>query len=192
MTKSTPAPAEKMSLAQEVKRAIETAPSCAAIVAAKAKLEDLRGKMSRENEEIARLNKEHAAGKHTTLERAKDLLDGKEFSGEALIASIRQAHRRVEVINEAIAMQARICSELVGKLSGEVNAALKSTRQPLVTRMAAALRELRTAAAEDALIVSELNRNRVFAGDNIAFIPVSQSQYDVQWFAGVKAQGYAV
>jgi hypothetical protein len=182
-------------LAAEVKRAIETAPSHAPLIAAKAKLEDLTAKANREAEEIERLSKEFAAGKDDTAEHAKDLLAGKEISERRIKDAIQSAHRRAEVIREAINIQTRDVRELEGKLSSEVYSTLKKVRQPLVTRIAEALKVLRAAATEEANITRALNEARVFrAGfdDGVAFAPCGSSAFDQQWMSARKAQGYAV
>lgn len=191
-TRNVPAQAEKMTMAQEVQRAVETAPSCAPLAAARTKLQGLTDQINAEHTEIERLRAVHAAGNDTAHSRAKDLLAGKGMADEAVAESIRAALRRVDVLKAAVTMHTGTVRQLEGNLSGEVNASLKKARQPLVTRTAAALRELRAVVAEDALIGSELNRYRVPTSDSIEFAPVSQMQYDVRWFAGIKAQGYTV
>jgi hypothetical protein len=99
----------------------------------------------------------------------------------------------LRVVTEAIQLQTRVVRDLENQLSCEVNAALKKFRQPLVSRMADALRELRAVDAENAQIGSELSKHHVNCGDNIAFVPVSyESAFDARWFAGVKQQGYVV
>jgi len=191
-TQSTSAVADKKNdLVQEVKLAVEGAPSHARLIAAKTKLEELRAKANGESGEIDRLAGELAKGKQNATERAKELLAGRPVADTAISDSIKAAQRRLEVIQEAVSLQTRTVRELENALSSEVNASLKKVRQPIVSRMASALKELRAAAAEDAEIGKALAPYRVGGGDSIAFVPVSAaSAWDTQWFNAMKAQGY--
>jgi len=184
---------KKLDVAQEVKQAIESAPSYAPLTAARTKLEGLRAKASGESETIDRLAGELAKGQQDVNARAKDLLAGRPVADTAISDSLQAARRRLEVLQSAIQLQTRTVRELETALSGEANATLKKLRQPIASRMAAALRELRAAAAEDAAIGTAVGQYRVNGGDQIAFVPVSaESAWDTQWLNSMRAQGYTV
>jgi hypothetical protein len=179
-------------LASEAKRAIETSPSYGPLKTAKEKLDDMTRKADHETEEVGRLVDERASGKSDTSERATDLLEGKAIADKSIDESLHAARRRLVIIREALAIQTRKVRDLEVKLSGEANAALRKLRQPLVDRMATALKELRAAAQEDGQICSELSRHRIIGGDRISFSPVGEMAFDLRWKNGVEAQGYTV
>jgi hypothetical protein len=187
---TTIATATATDLAQEAKNAVETSPSYSLLIAAKAKEVEFFSKANSELEEIERLNV--ASRTQNLTKDAKDMLAGKPVVDKATGELIQAAHRRLVIVREAISIQTGKVRELENQLSGEVNAALKKTRAPIVARMADALMVLREAHADNTLIAAELNKYRVITADNIAFVPVSQAQYDTAWLDGVKAQGYTV
>jgi hypothetical protein len=146
--------------------------------------------------EIADLEKDLRSGKETPQTAAQTLLVSGTMPEEGRAAeSLKDAYRRREVITEAIMLARRMVRELALRMSGEVNNGLKESRQVIVSRMAAALRELRAAVTEDGLFwacirKSGVERSRI---DDIDFPPVSTScSFDKTWLQARLEQGYHI
>jgi hypothetical protein len=192
-TKTTTAKADKMDVELEVQFAVRNAPSYEALAEATKKLDGLSTAAGDEQEAIDWLTKQQESGADDKTERARALLDGKAVADTAIKESIASAHRRLGVVKEAIAIQSRIVLDLQVRHGGEVIAAIRKFRQPLVSRIAVALKELRAAAADDAHIVTALAQHGIRGGDNIVFVPVSGfSAGDEQWLRQMRAMGYSV
>jgi hypothetical protein len=193
-TQTTSAVADKKNdVMLEVQLAACNAPSYEALNRATDKLASLNTVAGDEQEIIDRLAKQQESGADDKAERARALLDGKAVADTAIKETIAAAYRRLGVVKEAIAIQTRVVQVLQAQHGGEVNTAIKKSRQPLVSRMAAALKELRAAAADDAEIVTALAKHGIRGGDSIVFIPVSAySAQDEQWLRGMRAMNYTV
>jgi hypothetical protein len=108
---------------------------------------------------------------------------------------IAAARRRLGIVEEAMRQHTRATSELLGAVHGELNRALRSQRQPFVSRVNAALLELRALADEEDGLRKALYAAGVDAGriDSLAFAQASAgSAYDDAWRRGVKAIGFTV
>jgi hypothetical protein len=148
-SKQTPETAQ-IDVATAVTHAVESAPSRALLIAAKAKLDSLTAKATAESQEIERLKTDPDKNSHAG--RVKDALDGKPIAEEANYDLVKAATVRLEAFQGAIDIQTKVIYKLKSDLFYQVITALKSIRQPLVTRLAAALEELRIVSEEDAQI----------------------------------------
>jgi hypothetical protein len=185
---------QKSDVVIDVRLAVENAPSYPALAEATRKLASLNTVAGDEQETIDKLTKQQEAGADDKTERVRALLDGKSIAADTTTKeSLAAAHRRLGVAREAIAIQARIVQDLQVKHGGEVNAAIRKLRQPLVSRMTSALKELRSANADEAEIGTALARHGIRGGDNIIFVPVSSfSAHDEQWYRAMRALNYSV
>ena len=192
MTKTTE---QQIDMTAEVERAAKAAPSRAGFLATHEKSNELTSERTKETEDINRLVKERDAGKDTASSRAADLLAGKKPSDSTIEEELGRARRRLAVINEALAMQSRTVQGLRTKMSEEINLALRQVRQPLVTRMAGALRELRAAADEDVQlrgVLAKVGMDLTYM-DCLVFAPVSgETGFDDGWLDGRRVEGYQV
>jgi hypothetical protein len=184
-----------LDVTSEVRRVLQVAPSRGPLATAKQKAAELGAKRDTAAAEIAELAKDQDAGRDLPASRAKDLLAGKEVLDTKMSDATWAARRRLAVIEEAMGIQARTIRELRERLSREVNLALRPIRQPLVTRIAAALKELRLAATEETLVLETLTGDEVDMGfiDRLTFAPVgSDCAFDAGWLNGRKFEGYEV
>lgn len=179
----------------QVQRIIEAVPSRHPLLSATCKLATLVAQRAETVKEIDRLSKEEASGKDQPAARAEVLLSGGELSSETVGDALRDARRKLAVINEAESMLRRTIRELTVKFSQEVNVALKSARQVLVSRMATAIQDLRAAASEDARLREELGKGGVDLThvDSLTFLPIGGGcDFSLGWEASRKAEGYTV
>jgi hypothetical protein len=157
--------------------------------------DELRTKHIATQKEITELAKLVLAGKDGTAERAKDLLDGKPLTDATLTEKLAVAQRNLVTITAAQGMQERKIRQLRAEFSESVNVALRPIRQAMVTRIALALRELRTAAVEESQVIAALSKGGVDLSyiDRLTFAHVStELMPDGIWFEARRGEGYTV
>jgi hypothetical protein len=192
MTETT----KQTNILDDVRRAIEAAPSRAALVAAAKKSAELGAKRTETEAEIIRLNRELNAGKDEPTARAAELLAGKQLSDNPLSQDLGAARRRLATLVQAIAVHQRIVQDLRMKATAEANLSLRPVRQIRVTRMSTALADLLAAVVEDAAVRAEFQKFGLDAAsaDVLAFAAVSgeRDDYACLWRAARIAQGYTL
>jgi hypothetical protein len=187
---------EQPTMAMEVRRAIESAPSRDAYKAAVAKINELADKQAKTKAEIVDLYGDKAAGKDHPGSLAQVLLKGGDVPDSSGInEAINAAQRRLRVIDEALSIQSREVLAARARYSSEVNISLRRIRSGIVERTASALKEIRQAYECDAAILPLLSAAGINAQeiDNVSFFPVcGDSASDLAWLSGRRAEGFAV
>jgi hypothetical protein len=179
-----------------VKNAVEAAPSRKLLIAAKAKLYDLSEKLNAESQEIERLKAN--VGDNSPAMRVQDALAGNPIADEATEDLIQAATIRRQALQGAIQIQTATVRKLESDLYGEVNVRTKSIRQPVVTRLANALAEMRAAAAEDAAITAEVSRNSIDTPRGAVEVGITQNPVmrsllvEQGWKDAMRGKGYSV
>jgi hypothetical protein len=192
MTKTT----TQTDILNEVRRAIDAAPSRPALIAAEKKMAELGAARAETEAKITRLNRELRAGKDEPTSRAAELLEGKQLSNNPLSMDLGAARRQLATLAQAIAMHQRIVQNLRSQATVEVNLSLRPVRQIRVTQMSAALAELLAAVVEDATVRAEFQKFGLNAAeaDVLAFAAVSgeRDDYAELWRSARIAQGYTL
>jgi hypothetical protein len=192
MTETT----KQTNIFDDIRKAIEAAPSRAALIAAEKKSAELGAKRTETEVEISQLIRELRAGKDEPTARATELLEGKQLSDNPLSVDLGAARRRLATLAQAIAQLQRTIRELRTRVTGEVNVSLRPARQALVTRMSAAITTLRAGASEDDAVRAELQRGGVDVAmvDVLGFAGASGERDDLSdwWRSARIAQGYTL
>jgi hypothetical protein len=176
----------------DVSQIVKSQPAYKPLVLAQLQAQTLVNDRAPLDAEIADLQQKLNAGVGGLKDKAAALLSGGPVV-EDIKKSLAVLFEKRQVLDEATGMQSKKIRDLQNSLTHETRTALMPLRQVIVTRIAAALEEVRSAYFMDLSIMQDARGSGTGDIGSVSFPPISgDCAFDAGWFDARRSEGYTV